>query len=40
MCYAYYLYNVHAESVEMEKWSIPSTKIDYVDHERNGLTNK
>ena len=28
------LYNVHAESGEMEKWHIPNAKIDYVEYNR------
>ena len=34
------LYNVHAESAEMEKWSIPNTKINYVEYNRKDITIK
>ena len=29
-------YNVQAESAEIEKWSILSTNIDYVEYNRKG----
>ena len=34
------LYIVHAESAEIEKWSILNTKIDYVEYSRKELPSK
>ena len=31
------LYNVHAESAETGKWSILSTKVDYMEYNRKVL---
>ena len=31
------LYNVHAESTEIERWSILTTKVDKVEHNRKVL---
>ena len=31
------LYSVHAETAKIEKWSILSTKIDYVEHNEKVL---
>ena len=34
------LYNVHAESAEIEKWSILNTKVDYVEYNRKELSSE
>ena len=31
------LYNIHAESAEIEKWSLPNTKVYYVEYKRKEL---
>ena len=31
-------YNVHAKGAEIEKWCILSTKLDYVENNRKGLS--
>ena len=33
------LYNVHAESAEIDKWSILNTKIDYIKYNRKELSS-
>ena len=34
------LYNVNTENAEIEKWSIPSTKVGYFDFNKKTITDK
>ena len=34
------LYNIHAESPEIEKWSILNAKIDYVEYNKREILPK
>ena len=40
MCNDFELYSVHAESAEIEMWSILNTKFDYVNYYRKKLPSK